>query len=195
MNERINFNEIKRGDVFFADLPNVGGSVQVGLRPVTIIQNDMGNKFSPNIIIVPLTSELKKTNLKTHFVIKARNSCLKEDSMTLCENIMSIPKTRLVSYLGRLNDFTMSKIDMCLQVSIALDKPVEEMDFNYIEEKVAQISKLERVQKIANSNELTDVILEMKRELKKYCLKYGRLDIFIEKYKEYISDRGDKKVI
>ena len=103
----------KKGDVFYADLSPVCGSEQDGLRPVVVIQNDLGNRYSPTVIIAPFTEVLKKESLPTHITIP-KTKFLKYDSMILLEQIRTIDRNRLISYLGRLQIYQLQKIDNAL---------------------------------------------------------------------------------
>ena len=112
---------IKRGDMFYADLSPVVGSEQGGIRPVVIIQNDVGNKYSPTVITVAITSQLGKTKLPTHIAIDSKNVGLKIDSVILAEQVRTIDKSRLKEKIGHIEDKKMmEKIDNALEVSIGL---------------------------------------------------------------------------
>ena len=93
---------IKRGDMFYADLSPVVGSEQGGIRPVLIIQNDLGNKYSPTVIAAAITSQMNKTKLPTHIPIGSQNSGLKADSIVLTEQIRTIDKSRLKEKMGHM---------------------------------------------------------------------------------------------
>lgn len=110
---------IKRGDVFYADLSPVIGSEQGGIRPVVIIQNNMGNKFSPTVIISAITSQTNKTNLPTHVVISGDVN-LPKNSVALLEQVRTIDKRRLRDKVGKLDAKCMRKIDKALLISIGL---------------------------------------------------------------------------
>ena len=99
----MNSDNIKRGDIYFADLDPVIGSELGGQRPVVVVQNDLANKYNPTIIIAPITSVLKKKKLSTHILIR-KNKYLKNDSMILLEQIKTIDKCRLISFIGKLNN-------------------------------------------------------------------------------------------
>lgn len=111
---------VKRGDVFYADLSPVVGSEQGGVRPVLVIQNDIGNKYSPTIIIAAITSQINKAKLPTHIEIKASEYGLSKDSVVLLEQIRTIDKKRLREKIGRFNDEMMDKVDECLKISLGL---------------------------------------------------------------------------
>ncbi len=111
---------VKRGDVYYADLSPVVGSEQGGIRPVLVIQNDIGNKYSPTIIIAAITSQINKAKLPTHVEIKASEYGLSKDSVVLLEQIRTIDKKRLREKIGRFNDEMMAKVDECLKISLGL---------------------------------------------------------------------------
>ena len=106
---------MKRGDVYYADLPPVVGSEQSGCRPVLIIQNDIGNKFSPTVIVAVITSQLKSKQLPTHVEVS-----LEKPSIVLLEQIKTLDKRRLKSYLCTLSEDKMREIDRALQVSLEI---------------------------------------------------------------------------
>jgi mRNA interferase MazF len=115
--------EPTRGDIYFADLSPVVGSEQGGFRPVLIIQNDIGNKYSPTVIISAITSQIQKARLPTHIELSARSSGLEKDSVILLEQVRTIDKRRLKRRVARLNDEIMEKVDEALAISVGL-KPV-----------------------------------------------------------------------
>lgn len=113
---------IKRGDMFYADLSPVVGSEQGGVRPVLIIQNDMGNKYSPTVIAAAITSQKTKNKLPTHIEIHSESSGLKADSIVLTEQIRTIDKSRLKEKIGHINDEDIiNKINNALGVSFGLE--------------------------------------------------------------------------
>jgi len=114
------FSNVKRGDVFFADLSPVVGSEQGGQRPVLIIQNDVGNKYSPTVIISAITGKISKAKLPTHVEISRDELGLVKDSVVLLEQIRTIDKKRLIQKLGALSPEVMEKIDVALLVSLGL---------------------------------------------------------------------------
>ena len=112
---------IKRGDMFYADLSPVVGSEQGGTRPVLIIQNDTGNKYSPTVIAAAITSQTGKTKLPTHIEIEAESIGLKSNSIVLTEQIRTIDKSRLKEKIGHIEDeAVMGKINNALGVSFGL---------------------------------------------------------------------------
>ncbi len=113
---------IKRGDMFYADLSPVVGSEQGGIRPVVIIQNDVGNKHSPTVIAAAVTSQTGKSKLPTHIELASNGSGLKEDSIILAEQIRTIDKSRLKEKIGHIDDNKiMNQINNALGVSFGLD--------------------------------------------------------------------------
>lgn len=111
---------MKRGDIYYADLRPVVGSEQGGIRPVLIIQNDMGNLHSPTVIVAAITSKLHKTQLPTHILLNSRECELIKDSVILLEQIRTIDKQRLKSPVCHLDEKTMGKVNRALQVSLGL---------------------------------------------------------------------------
>lgn len=112
---------VKRGDMFYADLSPVVGSEQGGIRPVLIIQNDLGNKYSPTVIAAAITSQTNKAKLPTHIELGENTSGLKSNSVVLTEQIRTIDKSRLKEKIGHIDDATvMNKINNALGVSFGL---------------------------------------------------------------------------
>ena len=112
--------EVHRGEVFYADLSPVVGSEQGGVRPVLIVQNDIGNRYSPTVIAAAITSKLDKTNLPTHIGVKAGQGGLTKDSVILLEQIRTIDKRRLRVRSGKLPDETLHRVDAAIGVSFGL---------------------------------------------------------------------------
>lgn len=111
---------IKRGDIFYADLSPVIGSEQGGVRPVLVVQNDIGNRYSPTVIIVAITSQINKAKLPTHVEIKSSDYGLPKDSVVLLEQIRTIDKRRLAEKIGHVTEDTMEKVNEALLVSLGL---------------------------------------------------------------------------
>lgn len=111
---------IRRGDIFYADLSPVIGSEQGGIRPVLIVQNDVGNKYSPTVIAAAITSRKFKTSLPTHISVQADECGLAKDSIVLLEQVRTLDKTRLRERMGSLDETEMSKINHALSVSFGL---------------------------------------------------------------------------
>ncbi len=113
--------QIKRGDMFYADLSPVVGSEQGGIRPVLIIQNDMGNKYSPTVIAAAITSQMNKTGLPTHINIDSETCGLKSNSVVLAEQIRTIDKSRLKEKIGHIEDEKIiNQVNNALGVSFGL---------------------------------------------------------------------------
>lgn len=112
---------VKRGDLFYADLSPVIGSEQGGVRPVVIIQNDVGNKYSPTTIVAAITSSQGKAKLPTHVRVAANQLVLPKNSYILLEQIRTIDKKRLREKIGSVDDKTMDLIDKAIRVSLKID--------------------------------------------------------------------------
>ncbi|MBO5845372.1 MAG: type II toxin-antitoxin system PemK/MazF family toxin [Clostridia bacterium] len=115
---------VKRGDIYYADLSPVVGSEQGGLRPVLIIQNDVGNKYSPTVIAAAITSRLGKTKLPTHIDIYADQVGLARDSVVLLEQVRTLDKRRLKEKMGHLNERLMSEVNNAIAVSFGLGEGI-----------------------------------------------------------------------
>ena len=111
---------VKRGDIFYADLSPVVGSEQGGIRPVLIVQNDVGNKFSPTVIAAAITSQKYKTDLPTHIKGDADGSGLARDSIVLLEQVRTLDKRRLKERMGNLEARDMQRVDRALSVSLGI---------------------------------------------------------------------------
>lgn len=111
---------VKRGDIYYADLSPVVGSEQGGIRPVLIVQNDVGNKYSPTVIAAAITSQQDKSKLPTHISVNANNCGLAKDSVVLLEQVRTLDKQRLKERMGNLSQTDMTKINRALNVSLGL---------------------------------------------------------------------------
>ncbi len=111
---------IKRGDIYYADLSPVIGSEQGGLRPVLIVQNDVGNRYSPTVIAAAITSKMGKAKLPTHIDVIGTDAGLAKDSVILLEQIRTIDKKRLKEKMGHLDDETMGQVNSAIEVSFGL---------------------------------------------------------------------------
>ena len=111
---------VKRGDVFYADLSPVVGSEQGGFRPVLIVQNNIGNRFSPTVIVAAITAQIQKAKLPTHVEIIASDYGLERDSVVLLEQIRTLDKQRLRDKITHLDDELMKKVNEALQISLGL---------------------------------------------------------------------------
>lgn len=111
---------VRRGDIYYADLSPVVGSEQGGIRPVLIVQNNVGNKHSPTVIAAAITSQINKARLPTHIELNARTYGLSRDSVVLLEQVRTLDKRRLKERMGRLDDDLMHQVDSALTVSFGL---------------------------------------------------------------------------
>ena len=111
---------VKRGDIYYADLSPVVGSEQGGLRPVLIVQNDVGNKYSPTVIAAAITSQINKAKMPTHIEISAQKYGIAKDSVILLEQIRTIDKKRLREKIGHLDNNAMLFVDEALYISFGL---------------------------------------------------------------------------
>jgi mRNA interferase MazF len=111
---------VKRGDVYFADLSPVVGSEQGGVRPVLVIQNDIGNRFSPTVIVAAITAQIQKAKLPTHVEIDAKRYGFERDSVILLEQIRTIDKQRLTDKITHLDEEMMDRVDEAVQISLGL---------------------------------------------------------------------------
>ena len=111
---------VKRGDIYYADLSPVVGSEQGGIRPVLVIQNDIGNKYSPTVIAAARTSQINKAKMPTHIELAAKDYGLNKDSVILLEQIRTIDKRRLREKIGRIDDGLMASVNNALSISFGL---------------------------------------------------------------------------
>ena len=111
---------VKRGEIYYADLSPVVGSEQGGIRPVLIVQNDIGNRYSPTVIAAAITSQHDKTELPTHIKVNADGCGLTKDSIVLLEQVRTIDKRRLKEKMGTLDDGSMFRVDHALSISFGL---------------------------------------------------------------------------
>ena len=112
---------VKRGEIYYADLSPVVGSEQGGIRPVLIVQNDVGNKFSPTVIAAAITSQKEKSRLPTHINLTSEHCGLAKDSVVLLEQVRTIDKRRLKERMGSLDEVSMGYIDQALFISFGLN--------------------------------------------------------------------------
>ena len=111
---------VKRGDIYFAELNPVQGSEQGGMRPVLVVQNDVGNNYSPPPIVLPITSRLQKPKLPTHVALSRQESGLTRDSVVLAEQIRTIDKVRLQQKVACLDAITMNRINQAMEISMGI---------------------------------------------------------------------------
>ena len=113
--------KVQKNEIYYADLNPVQGSEQGGIRPVLIIQNDIGNKASPTVIIAAITSKSKKMNLPTHVTIKLEDGNLPKESMAMMEQIRTIDKNRLLQYVGKIDNDSANSIERASLISLGID--------------------------------------------------------------------------
>ena len=113
---------IKRGELYYADLSPVVGSEQGGVRPVLVVQNDVGNKYSPTVIAAAVTSKINKAKLPTHIELPSSSYGLQRDSVILLEQIRTLDKRRLKERIGELNEITMNQVDKAILISLGFTK-------------------------------------------------------------------------
>ena len=111
---------VRRGEIYYADLSPVVGSEQGGVRPVLIVQNDVGNKYSPTVIAAAITSQKEKSKLPTHIEINAQNCGLAKNSVVLLEQIRTIDRKRLKERMGMLDEDAMYQVNSALSISFGL---------------------------------------------------------------------------
>ena len=120
--------QIKKGDVYYADLTPVIGSEQGGVRPVVVIQNNIGNRYSPTVITAAITSRVGKHQLPTHVKLESGFPGLHRDSMILLEQVRTLDRSRLREYIGKLGEMTMRSVDQAIVVSFGLGAPPEQAE-------------------------------------------------------------------
>ncbi|MDR0850589.1 MAG: type II toxin-antitoxin system PemK/MazF family toxin [Christensenellaceae bacterium] len=111
---------IKRGELYYADLSPVVGSEQGGMRPILIVQNDIGNKYSPTVIAAAITSKLDKAKLPTHIELSSREYGLEQDSVILLEQIRTLDKRRLARRIGELSEYKMAQVERAMLISLGI---------------------------------------------------------------------------
>ena len=114
--------DIKRGELYYADLSPVVGSEQGGVRPVLVVQNDVGNKYSPTVIAAAVTSKINKAKLPTHIELPSNSYGLQKDSVILLEQIRTLDKRRLKERIGELSETTMTRVDKAILISLGFTK-------------------------------------------------------------------------
>lgn len=193
------FNKFYRGDVFFANLGDIDRNEktneQKGIRPVMIIQNNIGNKFSPTLIVAPISSQILKTKLPTHVNLDHNYIGLEKESFVMLEQIRTLDKSKCLEFVGKVSKEDMDKIDLAALVSLDLkDKVV-------IEEKTRDIEQLDNVLYVAIQTgvQISQFIENFTRErelaiqdLENYCAKRGLN--YREYYKRNLQPKEFKRV-
>ena len=113
---------LRRGEIYYADLSPVVGSEQGGIRPVLVVQNDIGNKYSPTVIAAAITSKMTKAKLPTHIELSDKSYGLLKDSVVLLEQIRTLDKRRLKERIGELSPYTMKRVDTALAISLGVNR-------------------------------------------------------------------------
>ena len=173
--------EINRGDIFYAVLnEDVVGSEQTGIRPVVILQNNVGNLYSPTVIIAPITSKVKvKSKLPTHIFIDEKSNGLPKDSLILLEQIRVIDKSRIRNYIGHIGNNDMKEIDIGIIIALGIDLNKALKDAKYFE-KLA-LEKEEKTEFITRKQVSSYGIVA-----KEYLKNTGNLEISNKLFGEYI---------
>ena len=184
----VDINGIKRGQVWWVDLGVTKGSEQGGERPVVVVQNDTGNKYSPTVTIVPLTSK-GKAKLPTHVTMNV--PYLDKVSIALIEQVRTIDKVRLIEFMGNANDYIMIEIDEALKIQNGLRK---EFSYNKAKEMLDNIEDIKTtLREIGRKPSLVRVHLYEINSFKEYCSEY-RMDHNIIS-QQYYKDKMYKNVI
>ena len=116
--------EVRRGDIFIANLDPVVGSEQGGVRPVVVVQNDRGNRFSATVICAAMTSRLGKHDLPTHVWVAAKDSGLRSDSLVLCEQLRTLEKRRLQAWVGHMDELVIRRVEAALRAALGMSQYV-----------------------------------------------------------------------
>lgn len=189
--EKIN-NMIKRGDVILCDLGSGRGSEQFGIRPCVVVQNDLGNRFSPTLIVAPITSKLDRVKLPTHVKIDSCDS-LEKNSIVLCEQIRTVDKVRIGGICGRVSGEDLKRITSALITSVEIFKRGEqEAREQVIRVKTREKSIIELID-IVGLEPMIEYIYKYQRELKKLesiCSKYK---LSVDNY--YVQNDNIRKIL
>ncbi|NSW90365.1 MAG: type II toxin-antitoxin system PemK/MazF family toxin [Firmicutes bacterium] len=132
---------VKRGDIFYADLGSGVGAVLKGIRPVIVIQNDIGNQYSPTVVVAAITSQLNKAKLPTHVAIFSGEFGLSKDSVVLLEQIFTLDKKMLRQKIGTVNDAVLKKIENALSISVGVGKGTEPLEIQELKNYISQLTR------------------------------------------------------
>lgn len=182
-NTKNNF-EYKRGQIFFSELEGTKFSEQGGVRPVVIIQNDIGNKYSPTIIVAPVTSQMTKAKLPTH--VEVNNSVLDRNSIILTEQLRTIDKRRLRKYIGVASQETMDKVNKALLISLELDEDKNRKNqLDLINKQLEEVKGLDVficrwISKGGALNKIKEDIMELNMRIRELSEKCTKLNINID---------------
>lgn len=185
----------KRGDVILCDLGLGEGSEQSGMRPCVVVQNDLGNRFSPTIIVAAITSSTTKANLPTH--IEIDETCgLDKPSVILCEQLRTIDKNRIKNYIGRLNVKEKAKLNKALTTSLEIFKKGEELIINQASKVKTREEVLIEMEGLVSKTVIEQFVLKYNMELMKLenlCSQYRLyIDAYYNKSKEIDSIINDE---
>lgn len=187
---------IKRGCIFWYQFPDLSNNLQSGLRPVVVVQNELGNKYSPVVLVVPVTSKLNKKAMPTHVDLITESVVgLEKNSVALCEQVFTISKRDLGDYIGRLRPSTMREISDALRIEFQLGGTTKENEIKKFAMELSQNIKtyekiIEEYSSFLESNIINQTEIKLKLEikrLKQYC-EGNRLDVF-----EFYQDYKNKK--
>lgn len=193
----MNNKTILKGDIWYVSLPSNGDNIQSGVRPCIVVSNNIANKFSPVIQVVALTTKMGKAKIPTHVYLKANKEFgLKQDSIALCEQIISINKKNLVDKIGSLDKNNLIRIDEAMSLQLQIERNVEtksihtreeSLDRLHIEKSRKHIDNLVTAYKILKTEDMRESIMFSVLELKKYCIKHNQnYNLYIGKYKEFL---------
>ena len=214
MEARVNFknveeNLIKRGQIWMVDLGEAKGSIQGGVRPVIIIQNNIGNKFAPTINVVAITGQKSKKRIPSHFIINRDCGVIKE-STVLCEQQFTLNKTQLISCVGQLTKEKEKELAQCLRIQLAIvnedddnddpsnnamsvptkkeDKQIVRKDFMYIQKCLDTMETMKNNFEESSNVIYLDVFRKYKEELEEHCDKTRmNKQMYLRKYTEFIA--------
>lgn len=173
---------IKRGEIYMVDLgQNAREGVQFGCRPCIIISNNIGNKFSASLLVVPLTTKIKNTKQITHTILEKGTANLKQESMVLAEQLQCINKKQLIHYIGTLNESELKRVEII--TNLALGNEIETIDYEYIKNKITQIEKLIDLFVSTVDSSIREIINQLILEVDKYCKKFNvNSSIYLSRY-------------
>ena len=195
---------IKRGQIVEIDFGNPEGCEQGGIRPAIVIQNDIGNKYSPTVIVCPITSRFSKKELPTHIPINNfAKSGLNRLSQVLTEQIATKDKSKITRYIGAVDSNTMEKIDKAIEISVQVGKNKLNNDTREVKNVKIMIQKIEELDNfikmwLSYNNDINPIKKQMKeRELKIKALeKYSNDNgINYKNYYNFTNEREDKRMV
>lgn len=192
--------QVKRGDIYWVDFGVTRGSEQGGIRPAVVIQNDIGNKFSPTVIVCPISSEIKKKELPTHVLISDYHMYgLKQLSQVMTEQMKVRDKTQLGDYIGTMDTQVMNKIDRAIEISVNVGSAkniIDSREVKVIKEMIEEVKDLDKFIKmwLRKNNNINDIQCYIKdrdiaiKDLERYA-RINNID-----YKEYYSPMVNDRI-